>query len=111
MERRAAIRFVTLKGLEARVIHTEIESVDGPEALVLPRMKKWRRRFHQGRTDRFNDPRSARPLTTDLAEAISCTLDERTFSSARCFVSASDWKGDMFADPSRQAWFGKFHLH
>jgi hypothetical protein len=34
-------RFFTLKGLKARAIHTELESVYGPEALALPTMKRW----------------------------------------------------------------------
>jgi hypothetical protein len=31
MEQRTVIRFFTLKGLQARAIHTELESVYGPE--------------------------------------------------------------------------------
>jgi hypothetical protein len=55
-----------LKRLKARAIRTEPESVDGPEAFALPTMKKWRRHFHQSRTDLFDDPMFGRPLTNDI---------------------------------------------
>jgi hypothetical protein len=55
-EQRAAIRFFVLKGLKVRAIHTEFESVYGPEVLTLPAMKKWRRCFHQRRMDLFDGP-------------------------------------------------------
>jgi hypothetical protein len=46
MPQRAVRRFFTLKELKARATHTELDSVGGPEALDLPTVKKWRRRFH-----------------------------------------------------------------
>jgi histone-lysine N-methyltransferase SETMAR len=83
MEQRAVIRFLSLKGLKARDIQAELQSVYGPEACQLTAVKKWRTRFMQGRTDLFDDPRSGRPLTHDLAEAISSMLGERPFSSCK----------------------------
>jgi transposase len=76
-------RFFTLKGLKAREIQLELESVYGLDALSLPTVKKWRRRFLAGRTDLFDDPRSGRPLTHDLGQAIRSMLDERPFSSCK----------------------------
>jgi hypothetical protein len=81
MEQRTVIHFFALKWLKVRAIHTELESVDGPEALTLLTMKKRRRRFHQGRTDLFDDPRSGNPLTNGLARAIESMLEEKPFSS------------------------------
>jgi transposase len=83
MEQRAVIRFFTLKGLKARPIQLELASVYGLDALALPTVKKWRRRFQQGRTDLFDDPRSGRPLTHDLGEAIRSVLEERPFTSCK----------------------------
>jgi hypothetical protein len=80
-EQQTVIRFFTLKELKARVIHTELESAYGPEAPALPTVKKWRRRFHQGRTDLFDDPRSGR----SFAGAIGCMLEERSFNSRKVF--------------------------
>jgi hypothetical protein len=40
MEQAAVIRFFTLKRMKAMVIHTELESMYGPEALALPTGKK-----------------------------------------------------------------------
>jgi hypothetical protein len=40
MEQRVMILFLTLKGLKARAIHTELKSVYVPDALALPTMKK-----------------------------------------------------------------------
>jgi transposase len=78
---RAAIHFFTLKELKAREIDTELESVHGPEALTLSTVKKWLRRFHQGRTDPFDDLTSGTPLRNDLVGAIGSMLEERPFSS------------------------------
>jgi hypothetical protein len=36
MEQQGVIRFFTLKGLKARAIHTELESVHVPDAPALP---------------------------------------------------------------------------
>jgi hypothetical protein len=84
MEQREVIFFFTLKGMKARAIHTEPESGYGPEVLALPTLKRWRRRFHQGRTDLFDDPRSGRLLTNDLAGVIDFMLEEKQFRSGRC---------------------------
>jgi hypothetical protein len=46
-------------------------------------VKKWRSRFLQGRTTLFDDPRSGRPLTQDLAQAVRSMLDEKSFTSCR----------------------------
>jgi hypothetical protein len=40
MEQRAVIRFFTPKGLKAKAIDAELESVYGGEALALPTVKK-----------------------------------------------------------------------
>jgi hypothetical protein len=83
MEQRAIIRFFTLKGLKARATHTEFELVYDPEALALPTGNKWRTGIHQGRTDLFNDSRSGKCLTNDLAGAIGFMLQERPFGSCK----------------------------
>jgi hypothetical protein len=82
-EQQAMIYFFTLKGLKSRVIHTELESSCGSELLALPTVKKWRRHFHQGRTDLFDDPKSERPVTNELAGAIRSILEKRSFSSCK----------------------------
>jgi hypothetical protein len=77
------IHFFTLKWVKSRAIHTQIASVCCPEAHALPTVKKRRRRFHQGRTDLFHDPRSGRPLTNDLMDAIGSELEKELFSSCK----------------------------
>jgi transposase len=83
MEQRALIRFFTLKGLKAKEIRAELELVYGPEALALLTVKKWRKRFHEGRTDLIDNRRPGRPVTHDLAEAIQSMLAERPFLSCK----------------------------
>jgi hypothetical protein len=39
VEEQVMIRFFMLKGLKARALHTELESMDGVEALALPTAK------------------------------------------------------------------------
>jgi transposase len=83
MGQRAVTRFFTLKGLTARAIHAELVSVYLEDALALATVKKWNKRFREGRRDLFDDPRSGRPLTHDLSEAIRSVLKERPFSSCK----------------------------
>jgi hypothetical protein len=44
-------------------------------------VKKWRKRFSEGRTSLYDDPGCGRPLTNDLAEVISSTLKKRPYFS------------------------------
>jgi transposase len=76
MEQRAVIRFLTVKGLRASAIAAELKSVYEIEALGISTVKKWHKRFAERRTSRDDDSRCGRPLTNDLAEAISFTLKE-----------------------------------
>jgi hypothetical protein len=70
MEHRAVIRFLPLKGLLAKEIRAERESVYGPEALALSTVKKWRKHFQEGRTDLIDEPKSERAVTQDPDKAI-----------------------------------------
>jgi histone-lysine N-methyltransferase SETMAR len=90
MERRAVIRFFTLKGVSSRAITAELEPVYAGDALVLPTIKKWRKHFTQKRTSLCDYPRSGRPLTNDPAEAIASMLKERPFLS--CKVLCRDFR-------------------
>jgi hypothetical protein len=83
MEQRAVIRFFTLKGLSPVDIHAELDSVYGEEALCLRAVYKWYDRFHQGRTELFDDPRSGRPQQNDLAGALGAMLEEFPFISCK----------------------------
>jgi transposase len=83
MEQRAVIRFFTLKGLPSRAIAAELKSVYAADALALPTVKKWRKRFAHGRTSLCDDPMSGPPLTNDLTEAITSILKERPFLSCK----------------------------
>jgi transposase len=83
MEQRAVVRFYTLKGVKSKKICMKLTAVYGTESLALATVKKWRLRFSQGRRDLFDDPRSGRPLTHDLSQAISSMLEERPFSSCK----------------------------
>jgi transposase len=74
MEQGAMICFFTVKGLNARAIHIKLELVYDTETLAPSTVKKWLRCIHQGRTDLFDNPRSGRPLTNDLAGAIGSML-------------------------------------
>jgi hypothetical protein len=87
LEWRVIIRFFTLKRVKARAIHTELDSVHSPEALVLSTVRKCRRRLHQRRTNLFDDLRSGSSLTNDIAGAIHVILEERPSVRARYFVA------------------------
>jgi hypothetical protein len=83
MEQQLMIRLFTLKLPKAREIHNEFEWMYSPEAVALPRVKKWRRRFRQGRTDLFDDPQPGRLWTNDSAGPIGSMLEERLFCSCK----------------------------
>jgi transposase len=83
MEQRAVIRFLTLKGLKSKDILAKLEGVYGEGVLSLAAVKKWNKRFREGRTDLFDDPRSGRPMTHDLGQAIRSMLVERPFTSCK----------------------------
>jgi hypothetical protein len=48
MERRAVIRFLTLKGFKAISIQAELQSGYGADACQLTAVEEWRTRFQQG---------------------------------------------------------------
>jgi hypothetical protein len=80
---RTVIRFFTLKALKAKEIQAELESVYGPEALAPSTVKKWRKRFQEGRTDLIDDPRRGTLVARALAEAIQSMLSEGPFMSCK----------------------------
>jgi hypothetical protein len=53
------------------------------EVLALSTVKTWRKRFAEGRTSLYDDPRYGRSFTNDLAEAISSVLKERLYVSCK----------------------------
>jgi hypothetical protein len=81
LEQRAVIRLLTLKGLHAFAITAELKSVYGTGALAISTVKKWSKRFLEGRTVQCGGPRCGRSHTSDLAEAISSLLKERPYLS------------------------------
>ena len=83
MEQRAVVRFFTLKRTKAKDIKTELDEVYGKEALSLSAVKKWRKRFADGRPSLDDDPRPGRPCRSDLANPIQSLLRERPFISCK----------------------------
>jgi len=83
MEIRAVIRYLTLKGMSSDSIHTELKDVYGADVCSLPMVKKWRKRFREGRTDLGDDPRSGRPRNDDVITVVSNLLQEQPFVSCK----------------------------
>jgi transposase len=81
MKQWTVISFLTLKGLRASAIAAELKSVYETKALVLFTVKKWRHRFAEGRISLYDNTRCGRPLTNDLAKAISSILKEKPLLS------------------------------
>jgi hypothetical protein len=76
MEQRAAVHYLPIKKLSAKGFRTEFEAVDDHEALSLFVVKKWRKRFANGRINLGDDPRSGRLLESHLAESVRAMLEE-----------------------------------
>jgi hypothetical protein len=83
MEQRAVSWFLTLKGLKSIDIQADLMSVYGGDVLAIATVKESNKRFHEGRTDLFDDPRVGRPLTLDLVEAIRSGCTDRPFTSCK----------------------------
>jgi transposase len=60
-EIRAIIKFLVFKGLKNKEITHEINSVYGLDTVAHPTVKKWAKRFREGRTSIEDDERSGRP--------------------------------------------------
>jgi hypothetical protein len=61
IEQMTVVGFFTLKGLNPRDVHAEFVLIYDTDVFVLQALYKWHKRFAQGRTERFDDPRSGRP--------------------------------------------------
>jgi transposase len=74
MEQHAVVRFFILKGTKAKDIKTELDEAYREEALSLSAVKKWRKRFVDGRTSLNDDPCPGRPCDSGLASPIQSPL-------------------------------------
>jgi hypothetical protein len=83
MEQPAVVRFLILKRLSARDITAELVGVYGHAALSLSAVKKWRKRFVNGRITLEDDPRSGRPPRSDLCESLRALIDEGPFIACK----------------------------
>jgi transposase len=83
MEQRAVVRFLTLRKLSARDITAKLEGVYGHEALSLLAVKKWRKRFVNGRITLEDGPGSGRLPRSDLCESLLRLTDESHFISCK----------------------------
>jgi hypothetical protein len=83
LEQRAAICFLTFKGLRASAIAAALKSVDETEEFAISPVKKWRKHITEGRTSLYHDPSYGESLTNDLSEAISSILKERSYLSCK----------------------------
>jgi hypothetical protein len=68
MQQHVIVQFLTLRKLSARGIKAEFDGAYGHEALSLSAVKKWRKRFVNGRITLKDTPRSGRPSRSDLCE-------------------------------------------
>jgi transposase len=83
MEQRVIVRSLTFKGLKAKKIEMELTNVYGDEALQISIVTNWRTRFLQRRTELGDDPRSGRPIDSDLTQGIAEIIRERPFLSCK----------------------------
>jgi hypothetical protein len=83
MGQAALVRFLTLKKLSGSDITAELEGVYGHEALSLSAVKKWRKRFVNGRMTLEDNPRSGRTPRSDLCESLRALIDECPFISCK----------------------------
>jgi hypothetical protein len=70
LKQRAVIRYLTLKNLSVAEIATELQSVDGTDALKYSTVSKWRLRFQDASDDLFDLARSGTPSRSDFVAPI-----------------------------------------
>jgi hypothetical protein len=92
VEEQSMICFFKLKWMKAKNIDIALKLVNGPEAIARPTVKKSRRRFHQDGTDLCDNPRSRKPVTNALGEAIDLYLQSGHSFRERFCVATSRLK-------------------
>ena len=89
-EVRAVIRFLTLKGLSSASILIELKGVYGEDVCSISTVKKWKKRFEEGRSDLDDDHRSGRPPKSDMIKKVSDLLEDLPFKSCRAICHSLD---------------------
>jgi transposase len=82
-EQSTVFRSLIFKKLSARDIAFELEGVYGHEALSRSAVKKWCKRFINGRIALKDDVRPGRPPKRDLCESLRVLTDEAPFISCK----------------------------
>lgn len=81
IEVRAVIRFLHLKGNNAKEIHDELVAVYGDNAPAYDTVVKWRRRFQCGQTSLQDEARTGRPSLSEepgiVAQVEALVLEDR----------------------------------
>ncbi|GFU08704.1 mariner Mos1 transposase [Trichonephila clavipes] len=77
-EIRSVILFLTARNMSAADIHRQKTEVYGTEAMSDRKVRKWARKFKDGRTNVHDEERSGRPsvITDDLKQAVETKIRE-----------------------------------
>ncbi|UYV65849.1 hypothetical protein LAZ67_3005640 [Cordylochernes scorpioides] len=79
-ELRSVIRFLAAKKNSAKDIHTELCQVYGEGCMSSGMVRRWVRKFKNGRTDDHDEPRAGRPSVSDetIAKVEAAMLEDRS---------------------------------
>jgi transposase len=83
MEQRAVVRFLALKGFKAQETEIDLTTMYGDKVFQISTVEKWQSPFLQRRTELEDDPRSGRPVNSDLAQGIAELIRKRSFLSCK----------------------------
>ncbi|GFS85468.1 HTH_48 domain-containing protein [Trichonephila clavipes] len=77
-EIRSVVHFLTARNMSAADIHRQITEVYGTEAMSDSKVRKWVRKFKDGRTNVHDEERSGQPsvITVDLMQAVETKVRE-----------------------------------
>ncbi|CAF3821598.1 unnamed protein product [Rotaria sp. Silwood1] len=64
------IKIRVILGIDSKTTFNELTQALGPDALSYPMVRKWAKRFREGREDVSDDPRSGRPISIFTDENI-----------------------------------------
>ncbi|CAF1115050.1 unnamed protein product [Rotaria sp. Silwood1] len=66
------IKIRAILGIDSKTIFDELTEALGPDAPSYPTVRRWAKRFREGRDDVTDDPRSGRPISVLTDENVEC---------------------------------------
>ncbi|CAF1396403.1 unnamed protein product, partial [Rotaria sp. Silwood1] len=87
------IKIRAILGIDSKTIFDELTEALGPDAPSYPTVRRWAKRFREGRDDVTDDPRSGRPisvLTDENVERVRQVIEDDPYSTYDDIMGETD---------------------